>query len=195
MTDPIVPPENPSYYTPPSAAPPPGPPAKATPWGKIALFGCIGLTVLLLIVAVLGGLFWYLNRDDAPDYTPIVPNGDTSVLPDTDTGGVVGGAPSVYQGTIANTDLVAPDGSWYDEYPITGSIGDHYVVTMVSGDFDSYLTLTSPTGSTTSDDDGGGGTNSRVDMVLDEAGQWRIMANTLRPGDTGSYTLTIDRVP
>lgn len=201
MTDPTVPPGSPPSdprppYTPPSSTPPPAgaPPAKGTPWGKIALFGCIGLTVLVIIVGILAGLFIYLNRDDEPDYTPIVPNGDTGITTDTDTG-VVGGAPSVMQGTITSTDLVAPDGSWYDEYPITGSIGDHYVVTMVSDDFDSYLTFTSPTGSTTSDDDGGGGTNSRVDMILNEAGQWRVMANTLRPGDTGSYTLTIERVP
>jgi hypothetical protein len=200
MTDPTVPPGSPASdprppYTPPSASTPSAPPpAKGTPWGKIALFGCIGLTVLAIIVGVLGGLFWYLNRDATPDYTPIVPDVDTGVTPpDTD---VIGSSdPQVFQGTITSSDLVAPDGSWYDEYPISGSIGDHYVITMVSGDFDTYLTLTSPSGSTTSDDDGGGGTNSRVDMTLSEAGQWRVMANTLRPGDTGSYTLTIDRMP
>jgi hypothetical protein len=198
MTDPIVPPETPRPpYTPPSSAPPAGalPPAKGTPWGKIALFGCGGLLLIGLVLGVIGAAIYMMNNRDEPD---VVDNGGDTGIITTDGDGngngggiVTGGGGSVNSGTLAAGDQVAPDGSWYDEYPISGDIGDRYSITMVSDDFDAYLTVTSPSGAQSSDDDSGGGTNSRVELTISEGGTYRVWANTLRPGDTGDYTLTI----
>ena len=96
-------------------------------------------------------------------------------------------------GTISSSDAVRDDGSWYDGWTLQLSNGEHAVITMTSADFDAYLTVVSPSGATTSDDDGGGGTNSRIQLTANEAGSWTIMANTLGSGETGSYTLTVDR--
>jgi hypothetical protein len=30
-------------------------------------------------------------------------------------------------------------------------------------------------------------------MVIDEAGRWTVVANTLNPGDTGAYRLAVER--
>jgi hypothetical protein len=203
MTDPTVPPETPgpqprAPYTPPSSAPPPAlPPAKGTPWGKIAIFGCGGLLLIGLVIGVIGAAIYMMNKRDNPD---VVDTGPGTGIVTTDgngnNGGVVsGGGGNVHTGTLAAGDQVAPDGSWYDEYPISGNIGDRYAVTMVSDDFDAYLTVTSPSGAQNSDDDSGGGTNSRVEVTLTEGGTYRVWANTLRPGDTGDYTLTIAPLP
>ena len=80
-----------------------------------------------------------------------------------------------------------------DHESIDAQVGDRAVLLLQSPDFDAYLTLVSPTGRAFNDDDGGGGTDSRLDMTFDEAGRWTVVANTLNAGDTGGYTLSVER--
>lgn len=175
----------PSPTTPPSAVPPtPPPPGGGTPWGKIALFGCLGLFLIGLILGGIGVVIYMTRRDEIQTYE--VTDGDDGPAD------VSGGGTTVHRGTLVAGDNLAPDGSWYDEYSVTVGAGDRLVATLESSDFDAYLTVLAPSGAMTSDDDGGGGTNSRVDRIVDEGGNWRIHANTLRPGQTGSYVLTIE---
>ncbi len=185
MNDYTVPPD-PSM--PPSAVPPPPPPPKkATPWGKIALFGGIGCFVLLLIVAGILVVFYLIGRDQVETYGTTDGGGEVSDLSD--------GGTSVHSGRLEAGDALAPDGSWYDEYPVSLTSGGRLVVTMESNDFDAYLTIMAPSGATTSDDDGGGGTNSRVERTIDESGTWRVRANSLRAGQTGNYSVTVSTTP
>ncbi len=184
MNDYTVPPD-PS--TPPSAVPPTPPPArKGAPWGKIALFGCLGLLVIAIILAVLG-FFVYKMRDRSPVTTYETSEGETTDLSQ--------GGTTTHSGTLVAGDEVAPDGSWYDEYPVQLSSGGRFIATLRSTDFDAYLIVVAPSGATMSDDDGGGGTDSRIERTVDESGTWLIRANTLRAGQTGAYTLTIETVP
>lgn len=97
-------------------------------------------------------------------------------------------------GTLAEGDQVRDDDSWYDGWSLEVEEGEHVVIVLASPDFDTYLTLVSPTGRTfNNDDDGEGGTDSRLDLVIDEAGRWTVVANTLNPGDTGAYRLAVER--
>jgi hypothetical protein len=111
----------------------------------------------------------------------------------TVTGAIPAGATASVSGTIDESDPTRSDESWYEGWSIDVQPGDHVVILLKSPDFDSYLTLVSPTGRGFNDDDGGGGTDSRLDMTFDEGGQWTVVANTLNPGDTGGYTLSVER--
>lgn len=96
-------------------------------------------------------------------------------------------------GELEEGDAVRGDGSYYDGFGFEAIPGEAIVVTMKSADFDTYLTVVSPSGVETNDDDSGGGTDSRVELTLDEPGEWMIIANSLSAGDVGEYDLTIER--
>jgi type II secretory pathway pseudopilin PulG len=177
MTEPTVPPESP---IPPQVPPTTPPPSSDTAWIKYVLIGCGGLALLAIVVVVMAiaGAIAIPNLRKAQEQARVA-----------EAGG------QVHRGTLGPGDPMASDGSWYEAYPISVGIGDHFVITMRSSDFDAYLTLVAPDGGVVSDDDSGGGTDSRIDVTFDEVGTREVRANTLRPGATGDYTLTIERVP
>ena len=111
----------------------------------------------------------------------------------TVAGEVPAGPNATITGTLEEGDPVRNDGSYYEGWALDLAQGDHVVVTMASPDFDAYLTFVSPDNRTFDDDDGAGNTDSRVDVVIDAPGRWIVVANTLRAGDTGGYTLTVER--
>jgi hypothetical protein len=111
----------------------------------------------------------------------------------TVTGELPAGPTASVSGVLDADDPMRDDESWYEGWSIDAQLGDRAVLTLQSPDFDAYLTLVSPTGRAFNDDDGGGGTDSRIDMTFDEAGRWTIVANTLNAGDTGGYTLSVER--
>lgn len=100
------------------------------------------------------------------------------------------------RGDLSASDPKAADNSYYDDYTFTGRRGDHVVVTMRSGAFDAFLAFGTANGdsfdSSESDDDSGGGTDARIDVTLPADGTYVIRANTLRAGETGSYTLEMN---
>ena len=120
---------------------------------------------------------------------------DATVLEEefTVTGELPAGPTASVSGVLDAEDPKRGDESWYEGWSMDAQVGDHAVLLLQSPDFDAYLTLVSPTGRAFNDDDGGGGTDSRLDMTFDEAGRWTIVANTLNPGDTGGYTLSVER--
>lgn len=111
----------------------------------------------------------------------------------TVTGALPDGPTASVSGILDVEDPQRTDDSWYEAWSIDVQVGDHAVLLLQSPDFDSYLTLVSPTRRAFNDDDGGGGTDSRLDMTFDEAGRWTVVANTLSAGDTGGYTLSVER--
>jgi serine protease Do len=97
-------------------------------------------------------------------------------------------------GTLGEDDPVRTDGSHYEGYSFQGQEGANLVITLTSADFDAYLTLVRPSGTTQENDDGTeGDTSSRIELTLDESGEWIVVANTLIAGETGDYRLTISR--
>jgi len=197
MTGPYVPPEPPSSAT-------GAPPKSGPPWGKIVLFGCLGLLVIGLVITGIGVAVYMMNERDEPAVVDVPDTGITTPMPGTTTtpgtvttapGSALSGAYEVRTGNLGPGEAMAQDDSWYDPYPMSYPIGTTITATLRSSDFDAYLTVLSPTGSPYSDDDSGGGTDSQVTVTIDESGAWNVWANTLRTGDTGSYTLTIETSP
>jgi len=103
------------------------------------------------------------------------------------------GPRATVRGDLAEGDAVRPDGSFYDGFTLQAAPGETIVVTMKSPDFDAYLTVVSPAGDETSDDDSGGGTDSRVELTIDQPGEWIVAANSLSAGQAGKYELTVER--
>lgn len=105
------------------------------------------------------------------------------------------GAGQTVSGRLDTSDLEFSDGSYFDLYEYRGRPGESIVVTMRSGDFDTYLQGGPPSGqdlaAEDSDDDGGGGTNSMMTGTVGSDGVYRIRANSLGAGQTGSYTLSL----
>jgi plastocyanin len=101
-------------------------------------------------------------------------------------------------GQLSDSDAQADDDSYYDAYVYEGRAGERLRITMRSPDFDAFLSVGQGTGeefeSIQTDDDGGGGTNAMVEITLPRAGTYVIRANTLTGGETGSYTLVVERL-
>ena len=100
-------------------------------------------------------------------------------------------------GELDAGDPEARDGSYFELWTFRGRAGDRIVVTLRSEDFDAYLGWGRLAGAEwteiESDDDGAGGTDSRLEVTLDESGVYHISAGSLFDGETGSYTLTVER--
>jgi Caspase domain/Bacterial pre-peptidase C-terminal domain len=98
-------------------------------------------------------------------------------------------------GTLANGDGRAADGSFTDHYRFVGRRGQRVTVSLSSTDFDTYLFLARPDGSQDSNDDtraeGHVLTDSRMDTVLAEDGDYLITVSSYRPDATGKYRLSL----
>jgi hypothetical protein len=70
--------------------------------------------------------------------------------------------------------------------------GRGYRIDLESRDFDAYLRVEDPDGmSLAENDDGGDGLNSRILFTPTRPGNYRIIATTLGPGESGFFKLTI----
>lgn len=101
------------------------------------------------------------------------------------------------QGELKSGDLKLDDDTYADLWRFNGSAGQTARVTMRSSDFDTYLVVgyydqSGNFKDLESDDDGAGGTNSRVSVRLPSDGEYVARANTLRKGETGTYTLDLE---
>jgi outer membrane protein assembly factor BamB len=101
-------------------------------------------------------------------------------------------------GNLTTNACPLGDGTFYDPYSFSGTAGQRVAVSMTSSQFDTFLILNRPDGSTlTIDDDGGGGTNSRIPpgsgfITLPVTGTYTIWANAFDSSDTtGTYSLTL----
>lgn len=102
------------------------------------------------------------------------------------------------RGSLSSSDASLEDGSYYDCFNLQAAAGERIAVTLKSGDFDAYLAVLegrncSSDAASETDDDGAGGTDSRVQMSLG-AGPYSIRANSLNEGETGGYTLAVERL-
>ncbi len=96
-----------------------------------------------------------------------------------------------YTGRLESGDTTLTSGEYYDSFTFTASAGQHLIVQMQSGDFDTYLGVRSPTGEKYDNDDHEGSTSrSQVEIDLAESGTWTILATSYSEGMTGAYTVT-----
>lgn len=98
-----------------------------------------------------------------------------------------------HTGTLASGDATLDEGEFVDAYRFEAQVGQRFVVTMTSDDFDTYLVLHSPTGQITENDDAGPG--SLIEMIASEAGTWKVEATSYAAGETGAYEVVIEAGP
>ena len=90
-------------------------------------------------------------------------------------------------------------GEFRDRYRFRGRRGQRIRAELSAGKFDTYLMLRRPDGSQDDNDDSATGaetsTNSRIDTVLAEDGEYVLVVTSYRPGETGAYRLTLAPSP
>jgi hypothetical protein len=97
-------------------------------------------------------------------------------------------------GTLARTDQMLGDSSYFDTYAYQGRQGERVRIAMSSGDFDTYLSIGQVVDGRYQElekNDDADGTNSVIDVVLPRAGTYQIRANSFLKHQTGSYTLQL----
>lgn len=98
------------------------------------------------------------------------------------------------QGEIEAGGARDDDGRGYDAYTFSGQAGTRVQVVMRSGDFDTYLQISKADvfEALSSDDDGlGEGTDSRLNFILPETGDYVIRASPLGSEEKGLYSVEL----
>lgn len=107
------------------------------------------------------------------------------------TGGAITIGETV-SGVLQAGDDTLQSGEFVDRIRFTGRRGQRVAVELTSSAFDAYTILRSPSGETIDNDDGGsGGTDSRLDTVLTENGEYTVSVTSFAPGESGSYRLSV----
>lgn len=94
-------------------------------------------------------------------------------------------------GVLAKGDARLQAGEYRDLYSFEGDKGDPVLIELLSDDFDPYLAVVSPSGLVKRNDDWGSSSASRIQMNLPEAGSYRVVVTSFRPGEEGAYVLRI----
>jgi hypothetical protein len=101
-------------------------------------------------------------------------------------------------GTLSSADEMLADSSFYDQVVYTGNPGDRLRITLTSPDFDAYLGWgrIDETGLAAEvyDDDGAGGTDAQLEVTVDGTGLFGMLVNSYTAGQTGAYTLSVERL-
>lgn len=97
------------------------------------------------------------------------------------------------EGELSSDDSDNDDGQRADIYSFTATAGQRVEITLDASDFDAYLELFGPDGSSLGEDDDGGdeGTNSRLVRTLADAGTYTVQARALSDDGVGAYTLKL----
>ncbi len=98
------------------------------------------------------------------------------------------------QGNLDRGDQAVGD-KYQELYRLTAQRGERVRINLSSSDFDTVVTLQMPDGTILSNDDHGEetGTNSRLETVLSEGGDYLIGVTSYGDGETGRYRLALER--
>lgn len=101
------------------------------------------------------------------------------------------------EGRLSKADAEEADGSFREEWVFRGDAGETFVITQRSEDVDALLHVGRMAGGEwellASDDDGGGDSDAEITITLPESGEYVIRAGTYLAGETGAYTLSLER--
>ena len=98
-------------------------------------------------------------------------------------------------GTLGSGDETLDSGEYVDTYSFTGRRGQRVAVELTSSAFDAYTILRTPSGEQRENDDGEDGTDSRLETVLAEDGDYQVMVTSYAAGETGSYRFSVSPSP
>ena len=118
--------------------------------------------------------------------------------PEPAAGSILVGATA--RGRLLETDAASEDGSFFDGYRFNAKAGDTLIITMVSNDFDAFISVGSEKDeggfeAVASDDDGLSDTHARLEWEVPEDGTYVVRAGSFGQGETGDYALTLERKP
>ena len=103
------------------------------------------------------------------------------------------------RGSLGQGDAQLSSGEYSDRYRFTARRGQRIRAEVNADKFDTYLILRRPDGSQDDNDDtvadGRTSTNSRIDTVLAEDGEYVLSVTSYRPGETGEYRLSLAPSP
>jgi hypothetical protein len=98
----------------------------------------------------------------------------------------------VVQGRLTPSDSRLADNTFYQAWTYYGQAGEMITLDVMSTSFDAYAVIQDMNGTAlVRDDDSGGNLNARITFTLPYTGSFRLIANTLRQGATGPYTLSV----
>ncbi|HYC97894.1 PPC domain-containing protein [Brevundimonas sp.] len=103
-------------------------------------------------------------------------------------------------GALTETDATTDSNSHYDAYRVTLREDEKLLITMVSNDVDSFLTVGREKEDGEfevlgSDDDGLTDTHAKLEWTAPEDGTFEIRAGAYQQGQTGAYALTVEKQP
>lgn len=102
-------------------------------------------------------------------------------------------------GRLEQGDGRLASGEFSDRYRFTARRGQRIRAELTAGKVDTYLMLRHPDGSQDDNDDslldGQPSTDSRIDTVLAEDGEYVLVVTSYEPGETGEYRLTLAPSP
>ena len=99
-------------------------------------------------------------------------------------------------GDLDSTDGVRWGLQYYDEWRYDAVAGERVVIIMESDEIDAYLLVLGDDGTEVArDDDDGTGLNARVDFLAPATGRYTILATSAGSGQSGKYTIRVDRSP
>ena len=94
-------------------------------------------------------------------------------------------------GSLDKGDETLSSGEYLERYRFAGRRGQPVTIDYSSDDFDTYLILRTPSGEQQDVDDTGDSLNSRFERVLEEDGDYTIVATSYTPGATGAFQLAL----
>jgi hypothetical protein len=95
-------------------------------------------------------------------------------------------------GQLEAGDPTLEGGEFYDAHEIQAQVGQLLTADLYSSEFDTYLTVFSPSGVPTRNDDCEGAKNhSRVNLTTDAAGTWTAVVTSFRAEEQGAYSMHI----
>ncbi len=98
--------------------------------------------------------------------------------------------------TLTTADIPTGFGGFAKDYVITLEAGDQITIDVISGDFDTLVTLMDANGATVSENDDGpdGSTNSLLFARISEAGKYTVRVRSYAGEGTGAFTVKVARL-
>ena len=104
------------------------------------------------------------------------------------------GVDRMERGALEAVDGTRAEDQYEDIYTVAGTAGQETVFDLRSPDFDTYLTITAPSGAEFTNDDYEGDTRrSLLSLRLTETGQYRVSVSSFFSDESGTYSLAISR--
>ncbi len=102
--------------------------------------------------------------------------------------------PKTEAGTLATGDATLVSGEFADSFPVSLGQDEWVRVQLHATDFDPYVQVRPPSGTTSENDDAveGDTQNAQIILKASQAGQYQVVVTSRVPGESGAYTLTYE---